>query len=68
MLFSRPAGPLVWDLIYDLAMVGGLAVMPVGCGTGVVDAAVLAELPESIPQPVRVVRSGADLIGLVRSA
>ena len=68
LMFSRPAGQQVWDLMYDLALVGGLAVMPVGCGTGVVDEATLAELPESIPQPVRVVRSGADLIDLVRSA
>lgn len=66
-MFNRPHGERVWGVMYELARIAGLAVMPVGCGTCVADETLLVRLPEDIPQPVVVVRSGAELIEAVRS-
>jgi hypothetical protein len=51
--------------MYDLAVAGQFVVMPVGCGTGVLDDAMRRQLPEGVPEPVVTVCSGADILALV---
>jgi hypothetical protein len=54
--------------MYDLAVAGRFAVLPVGCGTCVPDSAMPDELPDYVPQPVTVITSGGDLLHVVESS
>lgn len=67
-MVNHASGRAVWDLMYDLAVAGRFAVLPVGCGTCVPVAAMTAELPDHVPEPIRVVASGEDLLVAVNAS
>ena len=67
-MVNHASGRAVWDLMYDLAVAGRFAVLPVGCGTCVPVAAMAAELPDYVPEPIRVVASGEDLLAAVSAS
>jgi hypothetical protein len=68
LMFTHASGVEVWDVIVDVARAAGWVVMPVGCGTCVVDEAQRAGLPEFVPEPVVTVRSGAELIAAIKAS
>lgn len=68
LMFSRPSGSDVWDVMFDIARAARFVVMPLGCGTCLADDSIRASLPEDIPQPVTLVRSGADILRIVTSS
>jgi hypothetical protein len=68
LMFSHASGRHVWDVMFDVALAAGFVVIPGGCGTGVTDEATIAELPKGVPEPIVIIRSGADLLDLVESA
>jgi hypothetical protein len=61
-LVSHATGEQVWDLVVQAAHAGDLAIFPPGQGTFIVDERVRDQLPGSVPQPIVVVRSGAELL------
>jgi hypothetical protein len=60
-LISGATGEQVWDLVVEAARAAHLLIFPPGHGTCVADEAMLDHLPPYLPEPVQVVRSGADL-------
>lgn len=68
LMFSHASGRQVWGVIFDVARAAGFVVLLGGCGTGLIDEATIAELPDGLPEPIVVIRSGADLLDLVESA
>jgi hypothetical protein len=67
LMLTHASGREVWDVIFDLARVGGMVVMPVGCPTCVVDPKLVRHIPEG-PPAAEVVTSGADILRLVEQA
>jgi hypothetical protein len=61
-LVSHATGEQVWDLVVEAARVADLAIFPPGRGTCIPDEGLLNQLPAYVPQPVVVVRSGAELL------
>lgn len=68
LMITHAAGRTVWDVIYLLAKRAGYTVLPVGCPMCITDEEQRSDLPESIPQPVIVISSGADLLDAVENA
>lgn len=68
LMFNHVDGRAAWDVIYAVAEAAGFVVMPVGCGTLLVDEALRHELPEGIPEPVHVIRSGANILSAIHTA
>jgi hypothetical protein len=60
-LISGATGEQVWDLVVEAARAAHLLIVPPGLGTCVADEEMLGHLPANLPEPVQVVRSGADL-------
>ena len=67
-MVNHSSGREVWDVMYRLAAAGRFVVLPVGCGTCVLDESMADGLPAHVPQPVATVRSGADLLAVVEQA
>lgn len=67
-MFNHVGGRTAWDVIFAVAQAAGFVVMPVGCGTLLVDDALRRELPEGTPEPVLPIRSGADILSAIESA
>lgn len=67
-MFNHVVGRTTWDVIYAVADAAGFVVMPVGCGTLLVDEAMRRELPEGIPEPVLPIWSGADILSAIETA
>lgn len=67
-MINHASGRAIWDVMFDLARVGGFAVMPVGCGTCITPSTRPSDLPPEVPGPIRVVASGAELLGVVETA
>ena len=55
-------------MIFEVARSGGFCLMPVGCGTLLVDEAMRVHLPDEVPGPVVVVGSGAVVIAAISAA
>ena len=62
---SHASGEMIWDAMFQLAQLGGFAVMPVGCGTCITPSTDPSHLPPEVPRPIRVVVSGAELLNVV---
>jgi len=68
-MVNHAEGDQIWDVVYDLALAVGYAVMPVGCPTCVTSDDVRRHLPEGIAecqrarsvQVVRFVRRSSHL-------
>lgn len=54
--------------MFELARIGGYAVMPVGCGTCINEAVDRFDLPAEVPDRIAEVRSGQDLLDVVEPA
>ena len=67
-MFNHVSGAASFDLLVEIAHAGRLAIMPVGCGTLVTDPALLADLPDGIPEPIQVITSGAELVNVIETA
>jgi hypothetical protein len=61
-LVSHAHGEQVWDLVVEAARAAGLVIFPPDHGTCIPDEAMRDSLPAYVPQPVVVVRSGAELL------
>jgi hypothetical protein len=68
LMINHASGRAVWDLMYDIARAGAFAVMPVGCGTCVLEGSFATALAVGMPEPIVMVRSGADLLTAVGAA
>jgi hypothetical protein len=68
VMINHASGRAVWDVMFELARIGGYAVMPVGCGTCITEAVDPSHLPAELPGPITVVRSGQDLLDVVERA
>ena len=66
-MVNHASGRVIWDLMYEVAQSAGLTVMPVGCGTGVVGEGAIDDLPDGVPEPIVVVKSGAELLEMVEA-
>lgn len=66
-MFNHPSGAAVFDLIYQLAVLSGWVVLPVGCPVCVTDPDRVPALPADLVADVgvAVIGSGADLLRLV---
>jgi hypothetical protein len=60
----------VWDVIVDVARSAGWVILPAapGCGTCLVDDAQLGDLPDFVPKPIVVVRSGAEFVAAIKAS
>jgi hypothetical protein len=67
-MINHATGRAVWDLMFDVAVAGGYAVMPIGCPTCVTAPEQLAHLPVELREDAVLVRSGADLLRVIESA
>jgi hypothetical protein len=61
LMVNHASGRDVWDVMFELARATGFVVMPIGCGTCVVDESSKADLPDGVPEPIVLIASGADL-------
>jgi hypothetical protein len=64
-MVNHASGSAVWDLMYELAIAGRFAVLPIGCGTCVPTPAMADELPNYAPRPITVVGSGGATAALL---
>jgi hypothetical protein len=67
LMVNHASGREIWTVLVQLARAVGFAVMPVGCGTFVFSEDALADLPDGVPEPIRVLASGEDLLRAVES-
>src|SRR5579885_1014168 len=68
LMINHASGRVIWDLMFELAHVGRFAVIPVGCGTIITPSIDSSDLPPEVPDPISVVRTGAELLAVVESA
>ena len=68
LMFNHASGRAVWNVMFELARAAGFAVLPIGCGTCVVDEAHRDRLPAGMPEPIHLVTSGAELLSVVTSS
>jgi hypothetical protein len=68
MMANHVTGHRTWDLLVEGAQEAGWVIMPVGCPTCITDEAQRPHLPEGLNEQVEVVRCGADLLKVIRSA
>jgi hypothetical protein len=57
----------IWNILVERARTASMAVIPVGCGTFVFSEEALAELPDGVPEPIRVLASGEELLRAAES-
>ena len=68
LMINHAEGRVIWDVIYDLALAAGFVIMPIGCGTLVPAAELIAHLPPGLPKPILQVGSGKDVLAAIESA
>ena len=68
VMINHASGRAIWDVMFELARIGGYAIMPVGSGTCITEAVDPSDLPAEVPEPITVVRSGRDLLDVVEGA
>jgi hypothetical protein len=64
--FKRLCGAGIWDLVYELALGAGFAVMPLGCPTCVCAPELVDDLPRELRGSTSVVSSGEQILDVVR--
>jgi hypothetical protein len=67
LMVNHAAGEQIWDLLVTVAVAAGWVIMPVGCPVCVVADEHAADLPDELRADVVVVRSGAELLQVIRS-
>ena len=65
--FSHVNGRDAWDVIVDVARAAGFMIMPVGCGTFLLDDSARTDLPVGIPHPVVTIDSADELLAAIRT-
>jgi hypothetical protein len=68
VMINHASGRAIWDVMFELARIGGYAVMPVGCGTCITEVTDPSDLPAEVPEPIMVVRSAQELLNMVEHA
>jgi hypothetical protein len=68
MLANHVSGEDPWDLMVRGARAADWVIVPVGCSTCITDESQRAHLPQELGHDVALVKSGADLLGVIRSA
>ena len=68
MMANHVSGDSPWDLLVDGAMAAQWVILPVGCPTCITDEAQRAHLPAGLDEDVVLVKTGADLLAVIRSA
>ena len=68
LMVNHAEGHRIWDVVHDLALAAGYAVMPVGCPTCVTSDDVRKHLPTGIAESAIVVGSGAEIRAAIESA
>jgi hypothetical protein len=68
LMVNHAAGRAVWDVMFDVAVAGGYAVLPIGCPTCVTEPAQREHLPDELRADSVVVASGADLLRVIETA
>jgi hypothetical protein len=61
MMLSNVGGAAMWSTLVELLVAGGMVLVSGWSGTFVADAAITADLPDGLPEPVWIVTSGAEL-------
>lgn len=67
MMANHISGESTWDLLVEGARRAGWVIMPVGCPTCITDEEQRSHLPEGLDEEVAIVRSGADLLKVIRA-
>lgn len=67
-MVNHVEGEAAYGFLVDVASQADLAILPVGCPTAVCGDHLLAHLPDELRDDVVVVRTGADLLDLIRTA
>jgi hypothetical protein len=67
LMVNHAAGGQIWGLIVTVATAAGWVIMPVGCPVCVVADEQAADLPDELRTDVVVVRSGTELLQVIRS-
>lgn len=67
MMANHVSGDRTWDLLVQGARAAGWVIMPVGCPACVTDESQMSHLPEDLSLEAIVVRSGAELLAVIRS-
>jgi hypothetical protein len=65
VMVNHASGRAVWDVLFELARAGRLAVMPVGCPTCVIEAEQRADLPPELQPEAVEISSGDELFRIV---
>lgn len=68
MMANHISGDQPWDLLVEGAREAGWVIMPGGCSTCITDEAQREHLPDSLPDVVVLVSSGAELLRAIRSS
>jgi hypothetical protein len=68
LMVNHASSREIWNVLFELGRTAGFAVMPVGCGTFVFSEDALSALPDGAPEPIRILRSGDELLGAVESS
>ena len=64
-MVNHVSGEQAYDVLFEVALRAGLAIMPVGCPTAVTSEETVADLPTELAGDVVVVRSGAELLSSI---
>lgn len=66
LMFSRPDGEGIWDVIFETAKASGGVIMAGDAGWFGADTSIVADLPEGMEDLFSVVTSGAELLHVIR--
>jgi hypothetical protein len=66
LMVNHASGEQIWDLIVTVAAAAGWVIMPVGCPVCVVAHEQAADLPDDLRADVTVVRTGTELLQVIR--
>jgi hypothetical protein len=66
LMFNHVSGEHAWQIMYDVARMVGLTIMPVGCPVLICDDSMFSDLPQDLRGDVRTVESGADVLRAIR--
>jgi hypothetical protein len=68
MMANHVDGLRTWDLLVEGARAAGWVIFPTGCPTCITDEKQRSHLPEGLDEQVVLVRTGADLLGAIKSS
>ncbi|MCZ3388261.1 MAG: hypothetical protein LH645_03880 [Actinomycetia bacterium] len=67
-MINHASGRAVWDVMFEVAVAGGYAVLPIGCPTCIRRAEQREHLPVELRADAVIVQSGEDLLRVVGGA